>query len=137
MNSKEKFVKQALKEFKKRMYASEVALTEMNFAYSENEILRVFYKSIKEPFSHKWCELSNLPSQVDKKIEKALGTYISNDGQDYHAIIKVLRAELPTNQDELIENIKFGESDDDTISPIQKLEFSLTVKELCDMIGIG
>ncbi len=136
MNSKEKFVKQAQREFKKRMYASEVALTEMNFAYSESEVLRVFYKSIKEPFLHKWCELLTLPSQTEKIIEKALGNYISNDSEDYHAIIQVLRAELPTNQDELIDNIKFGKSDDDTISPIQKLEFSLTVKELCDMIGI-
>ena len=140
---KTSFLKEAQKKYKEQLKIKFVS--EMNFIFSNKLILRVWFdvnflpnKEFGETgFVHKWCTVETLPSQSDEKIERLLGAFISNDGEHYPAIVKVLREELPTNQDELIDNIKFGKSDDDTISPIEKLEFSLTVKELCDMIGIG
>lgn len=140
---KTKFLKEAQKKYKEQLKTKFVS--EMNFIFSTELILRVWFdvnfvpnKELGETgFMHRWCKVDSLPSSDDKKIERFLGAFISNDGEDYPAIIKVLREELPINQDELIDNIKFGKSDDDTISPIEKLEFSLTVKQLCDMIGIG
>lgn len=108
---------------------------EMNFVVTPLLLLRVWQGENK--VEHKWCTIQTLPEQTDEKLEDGLGKFVANDMEDYPAIIKALRREVKVCPNDIIDLVQFDETDDEkTIDPIQSLEFTLTVKELCDMIGM-
>lgn len=137
--SKAKFLKQA-KEKYQHMIDTAKGVTwkqEMNFIFSEKEILRVWWNVEYSAMNHRWCTVETLPMQSDEKLFEKIGLFISNEEEEYPAIIKALRRELPICPNDLIDNILFDEEDEDkTINPIQELEFSLNVKKFCEMIGL-
>lgn len=137
--SKAKFLKQAKEKYRNVIdtVKAEEWKSEMNFIFSEKEILRVWWDLEDGVICHRWCTVETLPMQSDEKLFQNLGLFISNDEEDYPAIIKALRRELPICPNDLIDNILFDEEDEDkTIDPIQELEFSFNVKKFCEMIGL-
>ena len=134
---KKEFLKQAKKLYKDQLEVENKFVSEMNFIFSDTEVLRVWFDVASSSYMHRFSKVQTLPSQADEKIEKELGRFIANDFEDYPAIIKALKRELPLCPNDIVDNILFSETDEDaTIDPIQFLEFSLSVKELCDMIGL-
>ena len=76
-------------------------------------------------------------SKADLKnaeIEEEIGRFVSHDHEDYALIAKALKRELKKNPSQLIDHVKIKK--DETITPIEALEFTYTVKTFCDMVGI-
>ncbi len=143
--NKTKFLKEAQKLYKDQLEVKNKFVSEMNFIFSDTEVLRVWFdvnfvpnKKLGETgYMHRWCTVQTLPSQSDEKIENELGRFVSNETEDYPAIIKALRRELPICPNDLIDHVLFSETDEDAnISPIEHLEFTYTIKQFCDLIGI-
>lgn len=80
---------------------------------------------------------SKILSKADlkrEKIENEIGRFVSHDEEDYPLIAKALKKALKTRPNAMLEAIDFkrGES----ITPIERLEFTYTVKSFCELVGI-
>lgn len=134
--NKTEFLKQAKEKYKAQL--TNKFVSEMNFIFSDKLILRVWFEhegKLKGDICHKFCIVKTLPTQKNQKVENELGHFISNDSKDYPAIIGALKAELKTNPAGMIDGLEFNENSD-TVDPIEKLEFTYTVKEFCELIGL-
>lgn len=141
MLNQTKFLKTAMLKFRNAIAKEWVA--EMNFIYSDDLILRVWFDHTVKPsgFMHRWCTVEKLPLQKAKKVEDELGRFVANECEDYPKIIAALKKALVKKPDELIDNVTFDIGTDDeyieeSISPIERLEFTYTVKSFCELIGI-
>jgi len=69
-----------------------------------------------------------------KKIEEEIGRFVSHDHEDYALIAKALKKALKKDPSQLIDHVEIKK--DETITPIEALEFTYTVQTFCDMVGI-
>lgn len=142
--NKTDFLKEAQGKLKNQLEVKNKWIAEMNFIFDENTVLRVWFEPFKDgvrknktgEYMHRWSTVDTLPSQSNDKIANELGRFVANDSDDFSAIIKALRRELKKKSDGLIDHVQFGKDEDDTITPIEKLEFTFTVKDFCNLIGI-
>ena len=137
--TKAQFQKEAVKKYEK-MIANTTQLSddwksEMNFIFSEDTILRVWWNLDDNTISHRWCSVQSLPHQKDEKLFEKIGLFLSNDEEEYPEILSALRKAKKAKKTGYIDHIRIG-NDGGTIDPVDKFEFSLTVKDFCDMIGL-
>ena len=124
-------------------------ISEMNFIYSDKLILRLSFDSSYDPnnkegdtgFRHRWCTVETLPIQKTMKIEDALGKYLSEDEEHYPRIINALKKALKKSPNKMVDEVEFDKGTDDevlmeTITMWEPMEYTLTVQQLCDTIGI-
>jgi molybdopterin converting factor small subunit len=76
-----------------------------------------------------------------ESIEDKLGEYVSEDSEHYPKIIKALKKALKKNPDMMADEVEFDAGNDnevrmETLTMWQPLEFTLTVKQLCETLGI-
>jgi phage host-nuclease inhibitor protein Gam len=75
-----------------------------------------------------------------EKIEDEVGRFIANESEDFATIVKVLKRELKSNPNKMIDYIEFKKknkfSKGETIDPIERLEFTYSVKSFCELVGI-
>lgn len=101
------------------------------------------YKKVGAPMIilERILEVKTLPEQSTKKIEDTLGNFISEDYENYPKIINALKKALKTKPDEMVDNIEYDAGDEsevrmESITMWQPLEYTLTVQNLCDAIGL-
>lgn len=73
---------------------------------------------------------------------KTFQQFLSDPEEKYHDILKALQETLKTDPDEMIDNVYYpfepnGDENRDTINVCEKFEFTLTVREFCDMACIS
>jgi len=137
---KSEFLKQAKEKYKAKIKNEWVS--EMNFVFSDKLILRVWFESegvLEGIIHHKWCSVETLPLQDEdeNKIEEELSRFVANDSESYPAIINALKKELVANPERFVDYVVIDTKNETTIDPLDKLEFTLMVKDLCSLIGIG
>ena len=139
---KTEFLKAAQAKYKATI--AKAFVSEMNFIFSDRLILRVYFDHVGKKegeYCHRWCTVQTLPEQKTMKIENELGKYLSEDEEHYPKIINALKKALKKSPNEMVDNVMFDKGTDDevameTITMWEPLEYSLTVKQLCETIGI-
>ena len=105
------------------------------FLKAEAKRLQSDWEDVPEWMIHSAVKFFNKKQpNKQEKIEEEIGRFVSHDWEDYALIAKALKKALKTKPDAMLESINYkrGES----ITPIERLEFTYTVKDFCALVGI-
>ena len=74
-------------------------------------------------------------------VEQKLGQFVSDDTANYPKIIAALKKELKKSPDKMADDVEFDKGDEnevfmESIAMWEPLEYTLSVKNLCELIGI-
>lgn len=131
--TKADFLKTAQEKYKKAIKKEWVP--EMNFIYSENSILRVWYDhkadNNKGAFMHCWCTVENIG---DETIFRKFDEFLCEDSEDFPLILIALKKALKKDGSKMIDHLNYKK--DTSITPTEQYEFTFTVEDFCKTVGI-
>ena len=108
--------------------ALEEIVNDLECPYSESD--EENEKLVAEGFKHFMGVVDTVGNTPNiNQIYEKLGEYTANDESEYPAIIKELKEALATTPILLVDYL-------DSITIWEKVEFSFTVKEFCELIGL-
>lgn len=138
--TKAEFLKQAQEKYKNTINKNWVA--EMNFIYSPNLILRVWFdhtaNNHKGAFMHRWCTVENIG---DETIFNKFDEFLCEEREDFPLILIALKKALKKNPTGMIDHVEYKRDSNGLkarhcITPIENFEYTFTVKDFCEQIGI-
>jgi len=135
--TKAKFL-QAAKE-KYRLAVEKKWVAEMNFIFSPQLILRVWFDADFNPnnklgetgFMHRWCTVEDLE---DETIFNKFDEFLSEDREDFPLILSALKKAWLKDKSQMIDHLEYKKGV--SITPIEALEFTYTVQSFCEAVGL-
>lgn len=131
--TKTDFLKEAQAKYKKAVEKEWVA--EMNFIYSPQLILRVWFDHTAEDnkgaYMHRWCTVENIG---DETIFNKFDEFLCEDSEDFPLILLALKKALKKDRAKMIDHLEYKKGV--SITPIENLEFTYTVEAFCEAVGI-
>lgn len=133
MSNKTDFLKEAQAKYKKAVEKEWVA--EMNFIYSPQLILRIWFNPNHDKdetgFMHRWCTVENIG---DETIFNKFDEFLCEDNEDFPLILLALKKAFKKDKAQMIDHVEYKK--DSTITPTENFEFTFTVKDFCEQVGI-
>lgn len=135
--TKAKFLKAAKEKY--RLAVEKKWVAEMNFIYSPQLILRVWFDVNFKPnnklgetgFMHRWCSVEDLE---DEAIFNKFDEFLSEDREDFPLILSALKKAWLKDKSQMIDHLEYKK--DVSITPIEALEFTYTVESFCEAVGL-
>jgi hypothetical protein len=110
-------------------------VSEMNFIYSPQLILRVWFDHTidapKGAMCHRWCTVENLG---DETIFNKFDEFLCEDNEDFPLILLALKKALKKDKAKMIDHLEYKKGV--SITPIENFEFTFTVEAFCEAVGI-
>lgn len=136
--TKADFLKEAKAKYKKaieKVTSGADWISEMNFIYSPQLILRVWFdhtaNNNKGEFMHRWCTVEDLG---DETIFNKMDEFLCEDSEDFPLILLALKKALKKDKAKMIDHLEYKKGV--SITPIENLEFTYTVEAFCEAVGI-
>lgn len=131
--TKAEFLKQAQEKYKNTINKNWVA--EMNFIYSPNLILRVWFdhtaNNHKGAFMHRWCTVEAVGNEA---VFNKFDEFLCEDSENFPLILSALKKALKKDKSKMIDHIEYKKGE--TITPTETYEFAFTVEAFCKEVGI-
>lgn len=135
--TKAKFLKAAQEKY--RLAIGKKWVAEMNFIYSPQLILRVWFDVNFKPnnklgetgFMHRWCSVEDLE---DEAIFNKFDEFLSEDREDFPLILSALKKAWKKDKSQMIDHLEYKKGV--SITPIEALEFTYTVQSFCEAVGL-
>ena len=132
------FLKEAQAKYKKaneKVTSGADWVSEMNFIYSPQLILRVWFdhtaNNHKGEFMHRWCTVQDLGHET---IFNKFDEFLCEEREDYDLILLALKKALKKDKSGMIDHLKYKKGV--SITPIENLEYTYTVQSFCEAVGI-
>lgn len=129
------FLETAMAKYKKAV--KKKFISEMNFIFSPKLILRVWFDhTIDQPkgaYCHRWNEVEDLGNET---IFNKFDEFLCENSEDFPLILLALKKVLKHNSKMymLIDHLEYKKGI--SITPTETFEYTFTVKEFCETVGI-
>jgi hypothetical protein len=136
--NKTEFLNEAMAKYKKaalKAISGVDFISEMNFIYSPQLILRVWFDGTvnnnRGDFMHRWCTVVDI---ADETIFNKMDEFLCEEREDFPLILLALKKALKKDKSKMIDHLEYKKGV--SITPTENYEFNFTVEAFCEAVGI-